>query len=312
MARLLVTGAKGAIGRHVVAEARRRGHIVAGVGHGNWDSDPDLPAIDHWLNGEVTPDTLSAASRFLGEPDAVIHLAGGSAVGPSIANPAEDFRRTVIGGQTILDWLSASAPKARLAIASSAAVYGDGHARPIPESAPLNPTSPYGAHKAAVEIIASSRAREFGLHVSIVRLFSVFGPGMRKQLVWEIGRRLLGGEQEIHLGGTGNESRDFIAVADAAAILLAAVDKASNAPFVVNGCSGAASTVREIAEKLCASFAGVRLSFSGKVRKGDPQYLVGDPAAAVAANLAAPADIDEKIAATLDWIANDSRRRLRT
>ncbi|MGD9920011.1 MAG: NAD-dependent epimerase/dehydratase family protein [Pseudorhodoplanes sp.] len=297
-----VTGARGAIGRHVVAEARSRGHRVAGVGHGSWTGDAELPAIDHWINGGIDGDNLSALARVVGEPNMIVHLAGGSLVGDSIQHPGEDFRRSVLSAQQLLEWLRTNAPTARLVIASSAAVYGNGHDGPILETAPFAPVSPYGTHKAIVEMMAAAYARQYGLSVAIIRLFSVYGPGLRKQLIWELTCRLLHGERAITLGGTGQEQRDFVYVRDGAVMLLDAAALADTTSPVFNGSSGRAISIRELVEMVAFRFAGARFGFTGEIRPGDPTILVGNEKRARAAGLNVTTPLEAGLARTLEWI----------
>lgn len=302
---IFVTGARGAIGRQIVALARSRGYRVAGLGHGAWSGD-DLPPIDTWINGDVSADNLSALMRAEGRPDIVIHLAGGSLVGNSILHPGEDFRRSVEGAQRLFEWLRISSAATRLVVASSAAVYGSGHAQPITEAAPYAPTSPYGTHKAMVEMLACSYARQYGLAVAIVRLFSVYGRGLRKQLIWEIGRRLSTGERLIKLDGTGGEQRDFVHISDAARILLAAAGHADASSPQFNGCSGQGINISSLVERFASRFTNIVAEFSGHVRAGDPAYLVGNPERSRKAGLATQMTLDEGMIDTLDWIAATS------
>ena len=155
------------------------------------------------------------------------------------------------GTQHLLERLRTSAPAARLVIASSAAVYGDSHSGPIGEDAWFAPASPYGTHKAMIELLAHCYARDFGLSVAVVRLFSVYGPGLRKQLVWELVNRLLRGEKTLTLGGTGEELRDFLHIGDAAAMLLDAAALAGRPAAVFNGCTGRATRIADLAAMLC-------------------------------------------------------------
>lgn len=134
-----------------------------------------------------------------------------------------------------------------------------------------------------------------------MRLFSVYGPGLRKQLVWEVCRRLLGGETELVLGGTGGEVRDFVFIEDAAEILLDALLLASPAAPVFNGSSGGVVTTRALADTILAHFPGARVRFSGATRPGDPRCLVGDPAAARQARLTPATSLRDGIAVTVDW-----------
>ncbi len=304
---VLVTGARGAIGRHVVRQAKSQGNRVAGLGHGAWTSDGELPPIDAWVNGSVDADNLAALRRQAGTPDLIVHLAGGSLVGASITHPAEDFRRTVESAQKLLEWMRVSAPSARLVLASSAAVYGDGHAGPIPENARTAPTSPYGTHKAIVEMLAQSYARQYSLSVAILRLFSVYGPGLRKQLIWDVSNRLLAGERDVTLGGTGKEQRDFLYISDAAAMLLDASAKAGTTAPVFNGSGGSAIQISDLAAMAASHFPGVNITFSGQSRLGDPFSLVANTQAADAAGLVATVPLASGLDETFQWI-----RRTRT
>ena len=100
-----------------------------------------------------------------------------------MANPREDFLRTVATTAELLEWLRQEAPRTRLAAVSSAAVHGTGHAGRIAESAPTRPLSPYGYHKLMMERLCRSYASSYGLPCLVLRLFSVDGPGLRKQLL---------------------------------------------------------------------------------------------------------------------------------
>lgn len=280
----LVTGAAGAIGGHVVRHLAARGDTVIGIGHGALPADP---ALADWINGDITADNLGVLAARHGAPHIVIHLAGGSSVGPSLAAPAEDFTRTVGATINLLEWTRQQAPRASVVLASSAAVYGDAAIVPIGDDALRAPLSPYGTHKAMMEIAAASWAGNFGVKVAVVRLFSVYGPGLRKQLVWEVLNRLARGERRLALGGTGAETRDWLLISDAAAMLAAAADMASTRAPCFNGCTGVPVSVRDTVLALARGFgAEVTLDFNGQVRAGDPRHLVGRPSAGLVASIA--------------------------
>jgi len=273
-----VTGARGFIGRYLAAELARRGYQVHGIGHGAWlPEERSRCGIAGWINSAVTAAGLDALAAAVGAPSVLFHLAGGSSVGASVAAPREDFARTVEASAELAEWIRTRAPQARVVAVSSAAVYGDAWHEPIPVGAPLRPVSPYGAHKAAMECVLAGHARSFGLAVSLVRLFSVYGPGLEKQLVWDICCRLARGERDLRLGGRGDERRDFMFVTDAALALVAAAGHASPVPAVFNGGTGRPTTVRELTETVVRLWsADVTLHFDGELRAGDPRSLVAD------------------------------------
>lgn len=205
-----VTGANGFIGRHLVRELADGGLVVHGVGHGALDpADARALGLQNWINGAVDAANLNALAAAHGLPSHVFHLAGGSSVGLSMERPFEDFSRTVASTARLLEWLRSFAPESRLVVVSSAAVYGADHTGPIPEGAALVPMSPYGHHKLMMEQLCRSYVQSFGIRCAVVRLFSVYGPNLRKQLLWDICSRLRSEQRTLNLGGTGAEIRDW-------------------------------------------------------------------------------------------------------
>lgn len=280
----LVTGAAGAIGGHVARQLLAEGGAVVGIGHG---ALPANVALTDWINGDISADNLDVLAARHGTPARIVHLAGGSSVGPSLSAPVEDFTRTVGGTVSLLEWIRLHAPDAAVVLASSAAVYGDARVVPIADDAPRAPLSPYGVHKNMMELAAASWAGNFGLRVAVVRLFSVYGPGLRKQLVWEVLNRLARGERRLALGGTGAETRDWLHIADAAAMLIAASDLASQQAPCLNGCTGAPVSVRDTVQALARGFGvDAELEFNGQRRAGDPLHLVGRPSVGLASSIA--------------------------
>lgn len=298
-----VTGARGFIGRHVARLLARDGWPVVGLGHGAWpEAGYRAWGLVDWLNGEVSHPNLDALAGRHGQPEGVIHLAGGSSVGPSFAAPAEDFRRSVAGAADLAEWLRLRAPATPVVLASSAAVYGAGHATPIPEDTSCQPYSPYGFHKRMAELAFESYARNFGLKVAIVRMFSVYGPELRKQLLWDACSRLAGGQSRLTLGGSGEETRDWLHVEDAARLLVLALAQAAPDCVVLNGGTGRAVSVRDIATRLCECWGGgVEAVFSGVSRAGDPAYLVADTARLRALGFDTPRDWRAGLADYVDW-----------
>lgn len=269
-----ITGINGFIGRHLAAALAHGGDAVAGIGF----ADPEPPPVREVEIGAVEATGLDRLLRRTGPPAVLYHLAGGSSVAASVSDPAEDHRRTVAATGQLLDWLRRRSPATRLVLVSSAAVYGADHPGAIREDAVLTPMSPYGRHK----LLAEERVRQTsGLHAGIVRLFSVYGPGLRRQLVWDLCRRLSDGEHPLTIGGSGDELRDWLHVTDACRLLIEAGAHATDACPVVNGGSGQGLRVRAVAEEICAVWGLPRaVRCTGEVRPGDPPSLVADVALA--------------------------------
>lgn len=273
-----VTGARGFIGKNLSNYLAQQGNQVLGLGHGALP--PEIYSkfgISYWVNGEIEDSNLRQLLEKLGQPDVIYHLAGGSSVGLSIQAPAEDFRRSVSTTATLLEWIRGNVPETKLVVSSSAAIYGNNHAGRIVEDGCFTPYSPYGFHKRAAELLCESYAHNFGLKIAIVRLFSVYGPGLCKQLLWDLSHRFQQSPSILELHGTGNEVRDWLFVKDAVRVLILAAEKASCTPFIVNGGTGIATCVRDITTILCQAWGeSPQIKFSGKQRSGDPFSLVAD------------------------------------
>lgn len=270
----LVTGGFGFLGRAVALKLKQVGYRVVGVGHGRWESREALShGFDAWLDAGVTLSSLAT----LNEPfDLVVHCAGGSSVGYSQTNPLQNFYKTVQSTADLLEYLRLEGSKALLVYPSSAGVYGAKDDKPISESDVLNPISPYGCHKRISEELLASYSHNYGTRVAIVRFFSIYGPGLTKQLLWDASVKLSSAKDEATFWGTGDETRDWIHADDAAELVAGLRDVA--APFsIVNGASGMRVTVRAVLEMLKAALGvDVVISFNGSARPGDPRFYHAD------------------------------------
>ena len=305
-----ITGAHGFIGRYLVRELADRGETVHGVGHGAFD-EPDRCRLGlrTWFNGEIDAANLNALAAAHGRPSKVFHLAGGSSVGLSIELPFEDFSRTVTSTARLLEWLRNSAPECILVVASSAAVYGADHVGAIPEDARLSPMSPYGHHKLMMEELCKSYALSFGIRSVIVRLFSVYGANLRKQLLWDACSRLAQALSTLDLGGSGNETRDWTDVRDVVRLLTSLSDLPLDGRCrVINGGSGKPTRVADIAEMLVKNFGhATAVRYRGVARAGDPDSLLADDTALRRTGFEWRIPVEQGVADYVNWFKGQAR-----
>jgi len=301
MKTVLVTGGHGFLGRAVARKFKQRGMRVVGIGRGRWAvEEARAHAFDVWLDAGVTLSSLMTLEQGF---DVVVHCAGNGSVGYSLSNPLQDFHKTVAGTADLLEFLRLRASPALLIYPSSAAVYGACADAPIVESAPLRPISPYGVHKKVVEELLESYARTYGTRVAIVRFFSLYGPGLTKQLLWDASSKLCAPEPgAATFWGTGEETRDWLYGTDAAELVWC-VAQSQERFMVLNGASGTRTTVLETIELLNEALDTRReLSFNNIVRDGDPRFYHADVSRAKALGWHPSVALAQGVRDYVDWL----------
>ena len=215
--RILVTGAGGFVGGHLITNLHRAGHEVIAASHRPWE--PPVPVeIDVF---DVRDGDRFRAVMDARRPEAVIHLAAQASVRRSWEASDETFAVNVTGTSHLLEALT-DRPETRVLLVGSAQQYGLAAAgRPLVETDPLQPRSPYGVSKVAQELVGALYRRHFGLRVLVARPFNHTGPGQSTEYaigafsaqVAEIER----GDREPRLKVGWLESRrDYLDVRDVA------------------------------------------------------------------------------------------------
>lgn len=272
--RVLVTGAGGFVGRHLVRRLAADGARVAGS---VWGDRLDLPGVEvHELD---VRDRQAVERLLLRErPEVVVHLAGLSHVGQSWDRPGCYFQANVVGTENVVR----AAGDARVVLASSADVYGavPEAEQPIGEDRPLEPATPYGLTKAAAERLAVALA---GSRTVVVRSFNLIGPGQAPTFALpsfaaQLAAIRRGEAEPVLRVGNLSARRDFVHV-EAAARAYALLTRKGEAGGVYNLASGRGVVIREALDALLR-VSGVEARIETdpeRFRPVDLPVLAGDP-----------------------------------
>jgi UDP-glucuronate 4-epimerase len=232
MPTMLLTGAAGFIGAETARQLLEAGYAVIGVDNLNDYYDPALKRhrleelssnerfrfIEADIEDRKTVDDLFANRHF----DAVLNLAARAGVRASIEDPFIYMTTNANATLNLLEAMKANSI-GKLVQASTSSLYA-GQPMPFVETLPVNtPISPYAASKKAAEVMAYTYHKLYGIDVSIVRYFTVFGPAGRPDMMpFRFINWILNGD-EIQLFGDGSASRDFTYVEDIAKGTVAAL-----------------------------------------------------------------------------------------
>ncbi len=249
------------------------------------------PASGYILSEQIASAGLQVA--------AIVHCAGNSSIRASFDDPRMDFKANLCQVMELLEYVRLHSPHTRLVLFSTSAVYGDATA-PSSEQDRRQSISPYGQHKAMMEDLVAFYGRVYGVRTSIIRPLSVYGPGQRKQIIWDALSRFASGN--FHFLGGGDNVRDFIHVDDVASLVAPAIDAAHAGVPVFNAGTGQGVTIR-VAMNLLAELSGYagRVTFGGACWPGDPRVLVGVNDAARALGWEPRIGLYAGLRATVQW-----------
>ena len=308
MATCLVTGGCGFIGSHLADALIEAGHtvrILDDLSTGRIENKP--PAADLVVGDVADAEAVAHAMRGA---DCCFHLAAIASVERGNLDWRGTHRVNLTGSITVFD-AARRANRHRtvpIVYASSAAVYGTNSNVPISETAQQRPISAYGADKLGSEQHGFVAGHVHGVPTCGLRFFNVYGPRQDPASpysgVISIFCDRIKADREVTIFGSGNQSRDFVFVADVVRALRAAMAHASVSGHVFNVCTGRATTIRELADTV-ARVLGTqpRLTFA-PARAGDIEISLGDPSEARAAlGFEARTTLSEGLARTLAWSA---------
>ena len=274
MKSVLVIGVAGFIGRYIARYFSEQGWSVIGIDNSPPENAP-LANLSKYYRLQL-PNAELASVLQEKSPDLCIHCAGRASVGQSITDPSADFHSGTVLTFEVLNSLRLYAPDCRFIFLSSAAVYGNPESLPIRESQSLAPISPYGFHKRQSEQLCLEFTKVYNLKTAIVRIFSAYGPGLRRQVLWDICQKAIT-RDSLQLQGTGEESRDFIHALDIARALLVVAQGAPMEANIYNLGSGKEVAIAQLANLILTALEYENSPiFDGVVPDGTPYNWQAD------------------------------------
>ncbi|MAE70018.1 MAG: hypothetical protein CME06_06070 [Gemmatimonadetes bacterium] len=300
--RWLVLGGAGFIGSHIVEELIDRGEHCLVVD--DLSSSCAKPEASDQLELIVDDAGSERVLEMLGQERfaAVLHLAGSAYVPPSVDDPAMDFDANLVLPLRLLLRLREIESPPPFVLASSAAVYGDPRRMPITDETPSAPISPYGVSKLAAERYVDVFAKLYRIPAASLRLFSVYGPRQRKQVVFDLIGKTLADPREVEILGDGTQARDLVYVADVARAFIEIVKCAPLCGETYNVATGRSVTTADLAREIAACLGEApEFRFTGAVRPGDPQRWRGDAGRLNGIGIIADTSIEDGLPATVEW-----------
>lgn len=299
--KIIITGAAGFLGTYLARHFNKLGWKVFGIGHGK-PNDEDENIYEAFISADITLENLC---KFDIVPDVVVHAAGGSSVALSVQNPLNDFLKTVSSIAHVLEFIRLKAQNAKLVYLSSAAVYGAHSDSKIKLATHKIPVSPYGFHKHLAEELCFSYGKSYDIKFTIVRFFSVYGEGLKKQLLWDTVNKFRGTDQVVEFWGTGEETRDWIYINDAVDLVYTVTESTYDLQLI-NGAASGRVTVRKVIElvkQVMSAEAWIR--FNHKEKIGDPKYYWADVDVYNQLGWAPKISLSEGISKYVDWAINE-------
>lgn len=293
---ILIVGAKGFIGSHCVEYFSKTDNV--------WQCDV-LNYTEEKNYFQLIPGSVDFDEIFSRiDIDCCINCSGAANVPVSLDKPLFDFNLNTFNVILLLEAIRKFRPNCKFITMSSAAVYGNPVKLPIKTSDLINPVSPYGFHKVMAENLCKEYYNFWGIKTCCLRVFSTYGPGLSKQLFWDMYNKIISNDI-LELWGTGKESRDFIYIKDLIRVIKIIIDKGSFEASVYNAANGNQVTIETVAKSFI-SLLGVNkeIQFNNKVRKGDPLNWEADVSDIINLGYAPQYTIEEGMIEFIEWINN--------
>jgi UDP-glucose 4-epimerase len=303
--KVLVTGGAGFIGSHLVHLLSVRGDAVTVVDGNPARAFSPFPEGTRVVQMRL-PDPGFVEMVKREKYNWLFHLAGTAYVPPSIENPVADLNANAGVTVHVLETMARFSPSTKVVYTSSAAVYGNPETLPITEGHPTLPISPYGVSKLASEKYTTVYHHVHKMKTAALRLFSVFGPGQAKQVIFDLAGKILRHPARVEVYGTGQETRDFVYVGDVVSALVHVMENGSLQGEIYNVASGVSVSIKTLATTIARVLgADPSFEFTGVVRPGDVLRWEADIHRLLSIGWRPQTSLEDGLQQTLSWYKNN-------
>ncbi len=245
--KILITGSHGYIAKNIAKKLQKKNFIVYGIGRGKWvKKDYKKWGYINLINGELTKKNLSKLNLKF---DFIIHCAGSGLVG---LKRKVDFINNVKSTISLINFIRKTQKKTKIIFMSSYSIYGNDFKDRISEKFSTKPVSTYAVNKKKAENLLLNFSKKYKLDLMILRIASLYGDGLKKQLIYDACSKISKGLNNFY--GTGREKRDFIHITDLVNIVLYFCLKGFSNTNIMNCGSGKGRRIKDVLKLISSGF----------------------------------------------------------
>ena len=267
MRNILITGINGFVGLNIY-NSLKSDYKLYGIGHGK--KRDKFKTLIKYTNKSIRKNILQ---KYFANIDTIIHCAGSGLVG--LSDNQKIFLRDVNSTKNILKFASDNKKKINVIFISSISVYGNEYKKKISEKTEILPISNYAKSKKESEKICKKYSDKFNIGVKILRVTSLYGMGLKKQVIFDAIIKILRNENKFH--GTGNEIRDFLHIDDFTDLIKKILKKKFENYEILNCGSGKEYKIKDVIQKVKKkNNFKKKIIFTKKYIKSNPKYMVAN------------------------------------